>query len=497
MSLSSASLLTLCFLTPFVFSTSIEWNSNLACQILASKINNRVFFPGGAEYNASVFSYAYVQQQILKPSCIVKPSDSAEVATTLKALRRSPATQFAIRSGGHGTNGGFSNIDSGVTVDMTSIHGVDILEDGITASIGTGALWGDVYAVLDTHNRSLNGGRASGVGIGGFLSGGGIGFFALQYGFGCDAVVNMEVVLSSGDIINANATSNPALFKALKGGQNNFGVVTRWDITTISKGEFWGGSIVYPNSTTAKQLEAFTHWKTPENFDPSSSVEQSHVYIEPLQTFLVSNSIFYTKPREFPLNLKNYTDIQPQISSTLRISNATDFSYEVQSFSTPNQSSIYATTTFRMCPTIIKKVHAIWKAYAEKLPHNATITSSLTLQSIPPPATDPTKLNSLGFDPASTPQKDLVLVLISNFWENPEAGAQVRGSAADFINDVDRIAEEEGVAHKFRYMNYADADFQQPLHTTGQLDDLRKVALEYDAIGMFQRQVTGGWKLYP
>lgn len=37
------------------------------------------------------------------------------------------------------------------------------------------------------------------------------------------SVLNYEVVLSNAKIVNANATSNPDLFWALKGGGNQFG----------------------------------------------------------------------------------------------------------------------------------------------------------------------------------------------------------------------------------------------------------------------------------
>jgi hypothetical protein len=37
------------------------------------------------------------------------------------------------------------------------------------------------------------------------------------------SVLSYEVVLSNGAIVNANATSNPDLFWALKGGGNQFG----------------------------------------------------------------------------------------------------------------------------------------------------------------------------------------------------------------------------------------------------------------------------------
>lgn len=149
----------------------------------------------------------------------------------------------------------------------------------------------------------------------------------------------MQLVLSGGQVINANATSHRRLFKALKGGQNNFGIVTRWDIATVpvSQGKIWGGTVVYPSSTTDDQLRAFTHWKTAANFDPRSSVEQSHVYIGSLNQFLVATALHYTEPVEFPENLRNFTDIQPQLDSTLRIASVGEFAEEVQSQSTPGQ----------------------------------------------------------------------------------------------------------------------------------------------------------------
>ncbi|KXX76912.1 Bifunctional solanapyrone synthase [Madurella mycetomatis] len=307
----------------------------------------------------------------------------------------------------------------------------------------------------------------------------------------------MEVVLATGAIIDANARSHRDLFIALKGGQNNFGIVTRFDITTIPKGQIWGGGVVYPDSTTAAQIDAFTHWKTPGNFDPASSVEQSHVYIGAQQLWLVSNLLAYTEPTPFPENLRNFTAIQPQMANSLRVSNVTDFADEIESQSTPNQYTIFATTTIKNSPTILKKVHSLWKTSVGQMSrNNATITSSLTLQSIPAPPSNPLRANVLGFDPSSTPQKDLVLVLCSSFWEDPVVGRQVEGAVQGFIKDVEKTAKREGLLHRFRYPNYAAAGFQDPLGSTGNLGELKRVAKRYDPAGMFQHQVIGGWKLY-
>ena len=57
--------------------------------------------------------------------------------------------------------------------------------------------------------------------------------------------------------MNANANKNSDLFKALKGGGSNFGIVTRFDMETIDIGLIWGGLVAY-EATTAS-TEHFVH----------------------------------------------------------------------------------------------------------------------------------------------------------------------------------------------------------------------------------------------
>ncbi|KAK8024445.1 hypothetical protein PG993_012511, partial [Apiospora rasikravindrae] len=86
---------------------------------------------------------------------------------------------------------------------------------------------------LETHGVTVAGGRDADVGVGGFLLGGGISYFSGEMGLGCDTVVNYEVVLTNGTIVNANASDNSDLWRALKGGGSNFGIVTRYDMQTL------------------------------------------------------------------------------------------------------------------------------------------------------------------------------------------------------------------------------------------------------------------------
>lgn len=82
---------------------------------------------------------------------------------------------------------------------------------------------GDVYGTLDPFNLTAVGGRILGIGVGGSILGSGLSYLTDLYGLACDNVVNFEVVLADGSLVNANNTSNTDLFWALKGGINNFG----------------------------------------------------------------------------------------------------------------------------------------------------------------------------------------------------------------------------------------------------------------------------------
>ena len=71
-----------------------------------------------------------------------------------------------------------------------------------------------------------------------------------------DSILNFEVVLASGEIVNANATSNPDLFHALKGGNNNFGVVTRFDLAVFEHNQIVHGGLVIVPADSSDQVLA-------------------------------------------------------------------------------------------------------------------------------------------------------------------------------------------------------------------------------------------------
>ncbi|KAI3324251.1 FAD-binding domain-containing protein [Xylariaceae sp. AK1471] len=382
------------------------------CTNLTALFPGKVFLPGTPAYNASVFSYFFLNER-QAPACIIVPTTAGEVSEIVKTTRLC-ATKVAVRSGGHSPNRGFSNTDLDITIDLRGLNEVKMYKiNANIVSVGTGALWNDVYTFLDPLNRTSVGSRVASVGLGGFIMGGGISFFSPRHGFSCDNVENMEVVLANGTILDANATSNSRLFRALKGGQSNFGVVTRFDLITHPQSKFWGGAIQYPASADAAQLSVFTAFKM-DPYDPFVGSEQTFVYFGSQNTFSSTNNIFYTKSAANGSGLHVFTDIQPQSSSTLRLSRASNFAQELKKFQPVDQFATYSTLSFPIFTGVLPNVHSLWRNSTSSLASAVPdLISVLNFQSNPPPPAANEPQNSLPFPPGSTPHRDIVLTLFS------------------------------------------------------------------------------------
>ncbi|EAT83995.2 hypothetical protein SNOG_08827 [Parastagonospora nodorum SN15] len=239
---------------------------NTICHELVLKLPDQVFFPDAPVYNASISSYPFIQLR-LRPNCIVRPKSAENVSVALGVLEKSNNTRFAVKGGGHNANAGFNNIDNGVTIDMQSMKAVEVARGDQVVRVEAGALSQDAYNAAEKRNLTVLAGRIGVVGTAGFLTGGGISFFSPQFGWACDSILNFKIVLASGDIVNANATSRQDLFAALKGGQNNFGLVTRFDLKAYPATRIWGGRIVYAPAAATDFLTAFTNLKTAATTD--------------------------------------------------------------------------------------------------------------------------------------------------------------------------------------------------------------------------------------
>jgi FAD/FMN-containing dehydrogenase len=94
------------------------------------------------------------------------------------------------------------------------------------------------------------------VGVPGLILGGGISHFSNKLGWACDNVASFELVTASGLTITVSPTSYSDLYWALKGGGNNFGIVTNFKLNAFPQGDLWGGQRVYLEDQFPKNLDA-------------------------------------------------------------------------------------------------------------------------------------------------------------------------------------------------------------------------------------------------
>lgn len=159
------------------------------------------------------------------PSVLLQPASVGDVVDAVTTLR-SARLPFRVRGGGHSYAGYSSH--TGPVIDMRLMSAIQLDLGNATATVGAGAVWGDVYAALAGTRFVAIGGLCPTVGVSGFLQGGGYSSqYSRMFGLGVDAVLRLEVVTANGTVVNATAGEHADLFFALRGGGGGtWGVVT-------------------------------------------------------------------------------------------------------------------------------------------------------------------------------------------------------------------------------------------------------------------------------
>lgn len=241
------------------------------CDALKSAgLTERLLFPFTPAYTAREESFFSLNER-LEPACIFQPASATEVSLGLTTLLSVPECQIAIRSGGHHQALGINNIHNGVTIDMGKLKSVLYDRTSKTTTVGPGATWGDVYRYLDPMGLTVAGGRDHTVGVGGLILGGGNSFYSARKGMVCDGVASFEIVLSSGEVTTADKDTNADLWVALKGGNNNFGIVTSFELDTWETGQLWGGTVYYGTDKREALIDAFVNFGEKVDESPASS----------------------------------------------------------------------------------------------------------------------------------------------------------------------------------------------------------------------------------
>ncbi|KAL0573032.1 hypothetical protein V5O48_008925 [Marasmius crinis-equi] len=386
---------------------------------------------------------------------------------------------------------GSSNIDGGFVIDLRGMTQIDISPEDQTVKLGPGSLWQEVYKVMAPYNVSTAGGRINAVGVGGFLLGGGIAFGSVDTGFGGDSVFNYEVVLSDGQIVNANKETNPDLFWALKLAGTNYGIVTRFDMRTFHSPSIWGGVSVYPftNPTYSELLNDFEQYvHNEQNRKDFKAVVFNH-----------NNGMDLAISVQVNLDstpLPNMTSASPIMHSEL-VGTTHDVVDEVIAHALESTArTAWFTLTTKVAPEFFVDLRAMGDEIFGPLKDRKGLTTMISYQSFQKSYIEGAAHSPI-YNVLKQSNDDLVCILILITWTDPADEPVLKEATNTLGAWGEAEASKRGLLNDFVYLNYANE--QQRVYersvTPEDLDKMREIQKKYDSSGTFESLWRGGYKL--
>ncbi|KAK4611895.1 FAD-dependent monooxygenase sdcF [Fulvia fulva] len=485
------------FLLPGSFALQKHLQGNDCCNVLREAGVGNIFLPQSKNYTERVHSYWSLTSQ-LEPNCFVLPGNAEEVSTIVKTLVEKTKCEFAVRSGGHSSNAGYNNILNGVTIDLSRINSTTYNNATQIASVGPGARWLGVYRTMDALDRGIQGGAIGTVGVGGLLLGGGFANYAYQRGLATDDIVNFEVVLANGSIVQANATHNQDLWRTLKGGGSGFGIVTRYDMYTFERPLMWSS---YREFSASEELDeahirGLKHWTDNEEAYKSGAAYVWWTYRPADNDTILIAMVGDTSGQANPPAAQEFLNIS---GAKTESGGLTNMSQEALATQAEGYRNIWWTLTLKNEEHAIRKaVHLHHQLVSEMLRDSVNLDFETQAYFQPLPIIMAQRAaekggNTLGLDRIGNNSVILLASLAVNGVDQEALGRQKMYA---WLRALEQYTEATGTMVEYKYMNYADAT-QDVLKSYGRenVKRMQRVSSKYDPEGVFQTRAPGGFKL--
>ncbi|KAK8103051.1 FAD-binding domain-containing protein [Apiospora sp. TS-2023a] len=413
--------------------------ASIACQVVQIALSTEFVSQNASTYQ-EVVEVNWSSSCWLEPQCIAQPQSTKDVSRLMRIVTFF-GTKFAVRSGGHNPNPGWAGVNSdGILIDMSKLTAVRLSRDGL-------------------------------------------------YGLAADNVINYEVVLANASVINANASSHPDLWWALKGTNTNFGVVTRYDLATVDNHKYWFEAREYAPARAEALLDAVVQYATAAEKDHNAAILFS---LTPTSGFV---EFVYHQPTPRPAVYNMFYDIPSEaapINSTLGtmadLNNANSALYP-----DTHARRMIASVAHKFDLTTLKDIYAMYLDFDSGI-QNIKGATSIVVQPFTSAAVQHSK--STGGNPVGlidTLQNHLTYTLQwTDSKDDPTALAAIRG----FTDRVEALLKKRGLFLRTKIPNDA-GDAQAVLASFGpeNLGRLRGVSARYDPSGVFQHLQNNGFLL--
>lgn len=444
-------------------------------------------------FSSFISSYWSGQQREITPQCVFKPTKALDVSTSI-LISRLTQCPFAVKSGGHSAVPGGSNIDGGITISFEKLSKIALSLDKKTVSFQPGHTWYDIYTALERDDVTVIGGRVASVGIGGLTLGGGISYFSSQYGLACDNVLSYELVTASGLIIHVNQNSYPDLYWALRGGGNNFGIVTQFNVRAVPQGQMWGSMRTYLEPSFPSLIEAYYNLGMNARKDGKAHQILSFGWggLPVAQVELE-----YAEPNPNATIMAEYNAVPGAIADQTGVKSLAELTSALEGpASGAGLRQAFWTWTVKLDRDLATSAKDIFFEEVASIIDAADVIPAISFQVITEPILEKMTTrggNALGLSAADGP---LMNVLVSLQWSNPADDSRLNQFAATVKDRAVAAAKAKGKDMAYLYMNYA-SPWQDPVAGYGAANKakLQAISKKYDPTGVFETLQPGYFKL--
>lgn len=326
----------------------------------------------------------------------------------------------------------------------------------------------------------------------------GISYFSSIYGLACDNVDSYELVTASGIIITVSEKTFPDLYWALRGGGNNFGIVTQFNVVAIPRAPtMWGGMRTYLPTEFPALFQAYYNLGADAKKDgkahqilsfgwggsdlgPVSQVELE--YADP-----IANSSIMAEYNAITGSIADQTAIRSLTELTELLDGPASGSGLRQSFWT------FTVKLDKKLPASIKDI------FFEELPvilDAEGVLPAISFQVLTEPILE--KMATKGRNAVGLSAKDgpLTNILIAIKWKQSADDERINQFAAKFKDRAMALATAQGKASPYLYMNYA-SPWQDVVAGYGAANQarLKSISNKYDPTGVFEKLQPGYFKL--
>lgn len=242
---------------------------------LAFEVGGPVLVPDDDAYaeECAVCNQAFARS----PAVVVGATDADDVSSAVRfaARRGLPAGVLAT---GHGTS---QPAHGAVLVTTRRMSAVSIDPAARVARVEAGARWQHVINAAAPHGLAALNGSSPLVGVVGYTTGGGLSpVLGRSQGWAADRVRAIEIVTADGQLVRASAEREGELFWAVRGGKDNFGIVTALEFDLFEVPQLYGGALYFPGEFAADVLHVYRSWAA--TLPPQMSASVALLRLPPL-----------------------------------------------------------------------------------------------------------------------------------------------------------------------------------------------------------------------